>query len=66
MALTRRESMKLLGASMLASTVGAASAKKAEARPKGRPDDRRSVTLTGPTHTAAMKRLYALPILLDY
>jgi hypothetical protein len=66
MALTRRESVKLLGASLLASGVIAGSAKPADARsPRPTGDTTPARPPVAPT-TASMKRLYALPILLDY
>jgi hypothetical protein len=65
MALTRRESVKLLGASLLASGVTAASAKKADARPSRRSEPTRPVPPRQQS-PVSMKRLYALPVLLDY
>jgi hypothetical protein len=66
MALTRRESVKLLGASLLASGVTAASAKPADARSPRHTGDKTPARPPVPPTTASMKRLYALPILLDY
>lgn len=66
MALTRRDSVKLLGASLLATGATAARVRSADARPVDRPDDRRPPRPDGPPTTVSMKRLHALPILLDY
>lgn len=58
--------MKLLGISVLASGVGAVSAKKGEAR-QSRPSVTSKPSKPSIEQTpASMKRLYALPILLDY
>ena len=67
MALTRRESVKLLGASLLAPGVTAATPASPYPHPVRRSDDRRTTPRpAAPRHEVSMKRLRALPVLLDY
>jgi len=66
MALTRRESVKLLGVSLLAAGVTATTAKPADARSPQHTGDKTPAHPSVPPTTVSMKRLYALPILLDY
>jgi hypothetical protein len=66
MALTRRDSVKLLGASLLATGASATPVRSADARPADRSDRRSTPRPERPPTTVSMKRLRALPILLDY